>query len=175
MKRLLLAMVMVAFATTAFADDDAADARKALDAAKVSMNDAIAAAKKEVPDGRVVEVELDWENGAARYEVELLVGDAWKEVLIDGATGKVQKVETDVKPDDADDKRDIADTRKALDAAKQTFEQAQAALAKEHKDAKPVKIELEYRSGKADYEVVVLSAEKLTKFYVDAVEGKVTK
>lgn len=174
MKYALAIAMSILVGGTAWADD-AAEAKKALDAAKVSMKDALATAQKEVADGKVVEVELDWEKDAPRYEVELLVGDSWKEVLIDGVTGKVLKVETDVKPDDKDDKREVADARKALDSAKQTFDQAREAVTKDNKDARIVKIELELRSGKPVYEVAVLAGEKLSKVIVDAADGKVTK
>lgn len=153
--------------------DDVGECKKALDGAKISMHDAVAAAKKEVADGKVVEVKLDWDNNASVYEVDLLVGDACKEVKVDAASGKVIRTETDT-PDDPDDHRDLAETKKALDGAKQTFEQANAAVMKHAEGARIVEIELEMRAGKPTYEVKALKGDQVMKYRVDAVDGKVS-
>jgi len=175
MRQAMMIAGILALGTATALADDVAEARKALDGAKVSFKDAMATAQQAVADGKATEIELDWEGGAPRYEVELLVGETWKEVQIDGVSGKVLKIDTDVKPDDKDDKNEVADAKKALDGAKQTYEQVREAIAKDSKDARIVSIELELRGGKAVYEVKALNGDKIAKMRVDAADGKVSK
>lgn len=155
--------------------DDVMESRKALDAAKVTFKEAAATAQKEVPQSTVIEVELDWDDNAARYEVEVLSGERIKEVLIDATTGKVIRVETDAKPDDKDDKRDMSELKRAIAGATKSFEQAREVVAKESPDGRILKMELELHTGKPAYEVKLLNGDKLSKLYVDAAEGKVMR
>ncbi|MFF1731378.1 PepSY domain-containing protein [Streptomyces sp. NPDC058247] len=69
-------------------DDDRAEHVTELKAAKVTASDAIAAALKSVP-GTAVSAELDDENNQVVWEVEVLNGTTWHDVLVDPATGKV--------------------------------------------------------------------------------------
>ena len=154
--------------------NDPANAKKALDAAKISCHDAIATAQKEVNGGKPVEVELDWDNNAAHYEVELLSGDAEKEVWVCAVTGKVLKVESEVKPDGKEEKREVAQARKALDGSKQSFDQAKAAAAKGAPDAKIVGMELTMVADRPTYKICALQGEKIVKMHVDGIDGKLT-
>lgn len=180
--KVFFAASIVICAAAAFGDDkdknerDRAELRKAVDAAKIHFHDAVAVARKEVKDGRVTEVELAWEDGGPRFEVEMLAGDGWKEVLIDATNGKVLRVETDVKPDNADDRQDIAESRKALDDAKQTITQAIDVAVRDWKEAKLVEVDLERRAGdKLFYELILLEGDKLFYADVDAIDGKVVR
>ncbi|MFD0061815.1 MULTISPECIES: PepSY domain-containing protein [unclassified Streptomyces] len=69
-------------------DDDRAKHVTEVRAAKVTASDAIAAALKSVP-GTAVSAELDDENDEVVWEVEVLNGTTWHDVLVDPATGKV--------------------------------------------------------------------------------------
>ncbi|MFD0113541.1 PepSY domain-containing protein [Streptomyces sp. NPDC058320] len=69
-------------------DDDRAEHVTELKTAKVTASDAIAAALKSVP-GTAVSAELDDENNRVVWEVEVLNGTTWHDVLVDPATGKV--------------------------------------------------------------------------------------
>ncbi|WP_326774059.1 PepSY domain-containing protein [Streptomyces sp. NBC_01445] len=69
-------------------DDDRAEHVTELKTAKVTASDAIAAALKSVP-GTAVSAELDDENDRVVWEVEVLNGTTWHEVLVDPASGKV--------------------------------------------------------------------------------------
>ncbi|MFD0027421.1 PepSY domain-containing protein [Streptomyces sp. NPDC055059] len=68
--------------------DDRAEHVTELKTAKVTASDAIAAALKSVP-GTAVSAELDDENDHVVWEVEVLNGTTWHDVLVDPATGKV--------------------------------------------------------------------------------------
>ncbi|MFI8787190.1 PepSY domain-containing protein [Streptomyces sp. NPDC055105] len=69
-------------------DDDRAEHVTELKTAKVTASDAIAAALKSVP-GTAVSAELDDENDHVVWEVEVLNGTTWHDVLVDPVTGKV--------------------------------------------------------------------------------------
>ncbi|WP_327578495.1 PepSY domain-containing protein [Streptomyces sp. NBC_00145] len=69
-------------------DDNRAEHVTELKTAKVTASDAIAAALKSVP-GTAVSAELDDENDHVVWEVEVLNGTTWHDVLVDPATGKV--------------------------------------------------------------------------------------
>ncbi|MFB7709755.1 PepSY domain-containing protein [Streptomyces sp. NPDC056105] len=69
-------------------DDDRAEHATQLKTAKVTASDAIATALKSVP-GTAVSAELDDANNRVVWEVEVLNGTTWHDVLVDPATGKV--------------------------------------------------------------------------------------
>lgn len=92
--RTLSAAMIAAFAlsgtgsTLAFAagqDDSHEYAR--LEAAKVSLSDAIAAAEKAF-GGKAVSAALDQEQAEPAYEVELMTADGSKAVAVNGLTGQ---------------------------------------------------------------------------------------
>ena len=85
-------------------DDAEAQERAALQNAKITLSEAIAAAEKEVPGGKVIDAEVDIVNGAASYVVEI-DKDGLQTVRVDLETGKALKVVAEAdEADDVDDK-----------------------------------------------------------------------
>jgi uncharacterized membrane protein YkoI len=82
-------------------DSEEAQERAALQSAKITLSEAIAAAEKEVPGGKVSDAEVDIVNGAASYVVEI-DKDGLQTVRVDLETGKALKVAAEA--DDVDDK-----------------------------------------------------------------------
>jgi uncharacterized membrane protein YkoI len=82
-------------------DSEEAQESAALQNAKITLSEAIAAAEKEVPGGKVIDAELDIVNGAATYVVEI-DKDGLQTVRVDLETGKALKVAAEA--DDVDDK-----------------------------------------------------------------------
>jgi uncharacterized membrane protein YkoI len=72
-------------------DSEEAQERAALQNAKITLSEAIAAAEKEVPGGKVIDAEVDIVNGAATYVVEI-DKDGLQTVRVDLETGKALKV-----------------------------------------------------------------------------------
>ena len=140
---------------------------------KTSLAQAIEAAQKEVPGGKVIEAGRETEKGAVLYEVVMLSGEVVKEVRIDAATGKVLGVKD--KKADADEAEELAEIKQAVGAIKISLTQALEAAAKEVKDAKVVGVELGVEDGKPVYELELLQGEKRMELLVDAVGGKVVK
>jgi uncharacterized membrane protein YkoI len=82
-------------------DNEDAQERAALQNAKITLSEAIAAAEKEIPGGKVIDAEVDIVNGAASYVVEI-DKDGLQTVRVDLETGEALKVATEA--DDVDDR-----------------------------------------------------------------------
>ncbi|MDQ0318452.1 putative membrane protein YkoI [Pararhizobium capsulatum DSM 1112] len=70
--------------------DDASEFAK-LNAAKISLSEAVAAAEK-ANGGKAVNAALDNEQADAVFEVELMTADGSKSVSVDAMTGKVSQI-----------------------------------------------------------------------------------
>lgn len=174
---MMVGVAAIWLATPGLADDDREELRRALEAAEKSMGEAVAIALRErdMAGGAAVEAELDWEDGAARYEVEVLVNDAFKEAYIDAVTGKVLRIEWDVVEDEPDDRRELAATQDAVRAARHDLQQAIRIVEKEFPDAQLVKIELEEHRRGPYYDARLLRESRLMRVRVDPVSGEVDR
>jgi hypothetical protein len=91
----LATLILLGGGTIASAhDDEDSQERAALRSAKLTLAEAIVAAEKEVPGGKVVDAEVDFENGVASYFIEI-DKDGVQAVRVDMETGKALKVATD--------------------------------------------------------------------------------
>lgn len=88
--RLLLVLAMLLFAAPALADDDHDRAREALARGEIlPLSRILAVVEKEV-GGRIVEIDLDRDDGRYVYEVEAVAPDGrLVEISIDAATGAI--------------------------------------------------------------------------------------
>lgn len=94
---LLVAGLIALASGGAIADDnDHLLARRALEEGRVlPLAEVLAAVKAKMP-GKVLEVELEVEDGVLVYDLKLLTpGGGLKEVEVDAATGKILKIEDD--------------------------------------------------------------------------------
>ena len=94
---LLLAAVLVLATRGAHAgDDDHLLAKRALEEGRVlPLADILGKVKAEIP-GKVIEVELEVEDGILVYDLKVLAKNGrLKEIEVDAATGKILKVEDD--------------------------------------------------------------------------------
>lgn len=57
--------------------------------AKISLEQAKAAALKAVPQGRITEAELESEDGNVVYEVEVMLGKQERTVIVDAGNGDI--------------------------------------------------------------------------------------
>ncbi|APZ51183.1 PepSY domain-containing protein [Salipiger abyssi] len=90
-----LALLLCCLALPALADRDDHDrARRALEAGEILPLSQILTAAEAARPGRVIEVELDRDDGLWRYELELITpGGRLYEMKIDAATGTVLEIE----------------------------------------------------------------------------------
>lgn len=183
MKSAIIALVSMALglcAAPARADEDEAqehaDARLALDQAKLSLEQAIETALKELPEGKAVEAELELEEGAAVYEVEILAGGKHMMVAIDATDGTVKGVEEEAEEteDEAECEEELAETGAAQ--AKLTLSQALAAALEQFPGGKAFEAEAERKEDKLVFEIELLAADnRIMEVEVDAATGKVVK
>lgn len=95
----------VAFVSARADDDDDAKERTALQSAKITLSEAIAAAEEKVAGGKATEAEFDIVDGTASYVVEI-DKDGEQTVIVDSSTGEVIKVVAGDLDDDGDDDDD---------------------------------------------------------------------
>jgi uncharacterized membrane protein YkoI len=100
-----LALILSLIAAPALADRDDHDrARRALEAGQILPLAHILAAAEAVRPGRVIELELERDDGRWVYELELVSPEGFiYEVEIDAASGKVLDVEREEDVREADD------------------------------------------------------------------------
>ncbi|MGW2180000.1 PepSY domain-containing protein [Streptomyces sp. NPDC001732] len=164
--------------TVAFADDDNHDRDTRSSApsgstARVSVEDAVAAAVKAVP-GTVTGAELDDEDGGQVWELDVYGSDkVWHDVTVDAGNGKVLGKHTD----DEDDARDRHAPRSA---AVSLNEAVGAALKANPGTVTSVDLDDDHddhtgRNGASHWEVEVRGKNgKEHELNVDAKTGKVT-
>lgn len=68
--------------------------------ARLSRRDALKAARRAVPQGKVKEIELENHRGSVVYEVEIVVGEVEFEVIVDAGNGELLWIDSE--PEDAD-------------------------------------------------------------------------
>jgi len=174
----LVSMLLALGSAPVRADEDEAkehaNARIALGKAKLTMEQAVAAALKEVPGGKAVEAELELESDNVVWEVEVVSGRKHMEVKLDAISGKVKEVEEEGKEGEKDEDED-EDEQAETDAAKAkiTLSQAIATALKEVPGGKAFEAETEREDGKLVFEIELLSGDKVMEVEIDAMTGKV--
>jgi uncharacterized membrane protein YkoI len=105
-KTAILAIALF-LATTGFASADEKDAAQseAVKRAKVSLNDAVAIAQKQVPDGRVLDTDVETVKGVVQYAIEI-EKDGIKVVFVDLQSGNVIRMVPKRETEDDDDDED---------------------------------------------------------------------
>jgi uncharacterized membrane protein YkoI len=91
-----LLLVLLCGARLACAEDDHETARRAVEAGELLPLSRILTVANERYPGRVLEVDLDRENGRYLYEIEVLLQDGRViELTYDGRTGELLETEID--------------------------------------------------------------------------------
>ena len=103
---ILAIAALIGSAGLASADKKDAAQREAVRQAKVSLADAIAIAQKTIPDGKVVDTDVETVKGVVQYAIDI-DKDGVKTVFVDIQTGNV--IRTVSKKDDDDDDDDDDD------------------------------------------------------------------
>jgi len=67
---------------------------------RITRKEAIAAARRAVPEGRVKEVELENHRGSVVFEIEIVNGEVEFEVIVDAGNGELLWLESE--PEDYD-------------------------------------------------------------------------
>jgi len=147
---------------------DIKEMQKAMDAGKVTLASAIAAAEAHAK-GKAVGATATWTGGKLGFTVHVMVGDKLQDVTVD-ATGKATKMEDSKVPaDKVTMKKDVV---KGMEGAKQNVTTAVTA-AEAHSKGKAVSSVSTWEGGKLGFTVYALAGDKLQEVTVDAT-GKAT-
>jgi uncharacterized membrane protein YkoI len=139
----------------------------------VSLSAAIATAQKSVPDGRVLQAEIESEKGKTICSIVLASGKRVKEVNVDAATGKILATEDEeLPPECAKLMGRIGENPKLVGCS--TAQAVDAALAKAP-GAWALAASLSDEEGKLVYSVFMIDGKTAKLAEVSAADGKVQK
>jgi uncharacterized membrane protein YkoI len=135
-------------------------------AAKVSLSDAIDAAQKS-GDGKAIFGKYHTMNGAGQYEVVVVAGGKTNTMDVDPTTGEAVKA----KRDDAakSDKKGV----EAIEGAQTPLDQAIATAEKQ--GGKALEAELDTKKGMTAYEIEIANGDKTDTVWIDVNSGEIIK
>jgi uncharacterized membrane protein YkoI len=168
--RYLLSAIGACFVAVSLGGIDAALAKSqrelaALEQAKITLSDAISAAQKEIPGGRVIDADVSTMGGKVSYAVEIMK-DGVHAVRVDLQDGKVIEVKQ---------KRVAPKELKQLDAvqqAKVTLVEAISIAQKELPGGRPIAADVKTRKGQVIY-VIDVEKDGLHVVHVHPESGRV--
>jgi uncharacterized membrane protein YkoI len=107
----LAALLVVGLGISQASAEDREDRRQreAVERARVQPNDAAEIARKEFPNGRVLDVDVETIRGTVTYAVEVETDRRIRTVLVDLESGNVLSVRSNREDDDDDDEDDDDD------------------------------------------------------------------
>ncbi|SMQ86864.1 Uncharacterized membrane protein YkoI [Bacillus sp. OV166] len=161
-------------AFAAVQDQDAANQKEWAKEAKLSTKEA----QKEA-SGRVLETDLDKNDGAVMYDVVIYDGTTVKEVTLNAKTGEIVKVAVD---DDAkqkleqirEDEQDAINQKDWTKEAKLATQEAQA-LAQKEVQGRVLETDLDKNAGSLVYDVVIYDGKTVKEVTLNANTGKIVK
>jgi uncharacterized membrane protein YkoI len=153
------------------ADDRRAEIGKALSAAKITVAQAVEAARKAVTDGTPVKVEFDPQGGAYAILVKFIAGDVVKAARVDAVTGKVTVEDV---PMTAERQEAVSQIKPLLGAAKTDPAKAAAAATARINNGQVFQVEPDVKDGKLFYSVYLLAGDKVMEAVIDAATGAIT-
>ena len=177
----LVSMTLGLFAAPAWAGEDEsqehARARIALGKAKLTMEQAITAALRELPDGKAIEAELELEGDDVIFEVEIISGGKHMEVEFDATDGKLREV-AEENPEHEGEEAEHEDEQAETEIAKAriTLSKALAAALAQVPGGRAFEAKAEREEDKLVFEFELLSVDnRVLEVEVDATTGKVLK
>ncbi|MER7173094.1 PepSY domain-containing protein [Streptomyces mesophilus] len=149
--------------------DTAGDASAAQDGPKVTYDDAIAAAQKEVPDAEVTEAEYDDDGD---WEVDLITDEPRvHNVTVDATSGEVVRTHEDRIPDDQRDRLKYPLAK--LDAASVSLDDAADKALKDAGGGYVSKISIQGTEQRPKWDVEVTDGRVQHELDIDAKTGEV--
>ena len=139
--------------------------KKVLGNAKITLEDALAAAQKKVPGGKPLVARAELDENKSKFGFYFLVGDKVQEVELDVTNGDILKNEE--KKNVAKSKK-LVNAKKALKGAKVSFAKALEIASTKVKDGKPFEVEMELDGDRAIVEVEFLVGGKISRVRIDA-------
>lgn len=163
----LLALVLLASFGTAFADNDTARVQANLSTVSMTLKEARDLALAQAGGGKVLDAELDYEDGMLVFDIIILNGNTETELTIDALSSEVLKTKSKI-----EDAEDVAEYSVklaiSLDEAEKAAQEAYPALT-------VIKADLEKNGGIYVYEFKLVDATTVRNVHVDANTGAIVK
>ncbi|WP_022819886.1 PepSY domain-containing protein [Fusobacterium russii] len=132
----------------------------------LSADEANKIALGQTTNGQIIKSELDTENGALIYEIEVLENSVKKEFDIDAVSGKILKIDNGY----SNKNNNVINTEVKL-----SMEDAKKIALDNSKNGKIKSIEFKNKNGFAFYEVEVSEGFMEREFKIDATNGNILK
>ena len=140
----------------------------------VAPEDAASTALATVASSRVLRIDLDREQGALVWDVDVVTSDDKREVIVDAKTGTVLANRVD--DDDSDDSADVAEDRRLLDAATVDHAAALQMAVAEVPQGRVVDLDLDEDDGSVEWDIEVIAPDHAKhELTINALTGAVTK
>lgn len=163
----LLTLILLASIGTALADSDTAKVQANLSSVSMTLKEARDLALAKVSGGKVLDAELDYEDGKLIFDITILNGNSETELRIDALTGEVLKNKSET--EDADDVAKYSvELTVSLDEAEKIAQEAYPTLT-------VLKADLEKNGNSYIYEFKLADAGTLKYVQVDATTGTIVK
>lgn len=144
----------------------------AVASAAITQDQAKAIVMKEVPNGQITKMELDYDHGRQVYEIEVMDGNVERDFDIDAETGTIVKMDMDhyhgYKYKNCNQNMNMAQP-------KVTYEQAKNIALKQSKNGKFKEIELKTKNGVQVYDVEIAEGIMDREILIDANTGAILR
>ena len=144
----------------------------AVASAAITQDQAKAIVMKEVPNGQITKMELDYDHGRQVYEIEVIDGNVERDFDIDAETGTIVKMDMD---HHHGHKHKNCNQNMNMAQPKVTYEQAKDIALKQSKNGKFKEIELKTKNGVQVYDVEIAEGIMDREILIDANTGAILR
>ena len=144
----------------------------AVASAAITQDQAKAIVMKEVPNGQITKMELDYDHGRQVYEIEVMDGNVERDFDIDAETGTIVKMDMDHYHGH---KHKNCNQNMNMAQPKVTYEQAKNIALKQSKNGKFKEIELKTKNGVQVYDVEIAEGIMDREILIDANTGAILR
>ncbi len=146
----------------------------AVASAAITQDQAKAIVMKEVPNGQITKMKLDYDHGRQVYEIEVMDGNVERDFDIDAETGTIVKMDMDHKHHKGH-KHGNYNQNMNMAQPKVTYEQAKDIALKQSKNGKFKEIELKTKNGVQVYDVEIAEGIMDREILIDANTGAILR
>ena len=150
----------------------------AVASAAITQDQAKAIVMKEVPNGQITKMELDYDHGRQVYEIEVIDGNVERDFDIDAETGTIVKMDMDHHhghKHHKGHKHENCNQNMNMAQPKVTYEQAKDIALKQSKNGKFKEIELKTKNGVQVYDVEIAEGIMDREILIDANTGAILR
>lgn len=148
----------------------------AVASAAITQDQAKAIVMKEVPNGQITKMELDYDHGRQVYEIEVMDGNVERDFDIDAETGTIVKMDMDHHHGHKHHKgHKYENYNQNMTQPKISYDQAKDIALKQSKNGKFKEIELKTKNGVQVYDVEIAEGIMDREILIDANTGAILR